>query len=358
MPGFTPLGAAIHQPDGSDVWSWGRVLALSANGTRAVVSGTHHDPERYASGGDKSAPAVVFEWDGAEWRQLGDGLERATSGEAGHGTAISADGSRVILGDVAYDNWRGRARVYEYDPATGWTQLVQWAGESQSIYTARSVGMNADGTVVAVGGTHTSTNNSHGRVRVYRENAQGQWDLLDEINDDSGYNRYMHFGINTSLSADGLRIATAALGMWDPGYVQVHQYDEAQSKFVLMDGSKQAGQQFGDIRLSADGNTCVFRSDGTDARTVLQWNGSSWVSGGHHASGRLHLGGTSKSNSVTRSTRTARASPSAARSTTAPLMDTPAAGASRCTTGMVPSGPSPPCKTSRTRTWALASTRR
>ena len=91
----------------------GSSVALSADGTRLAVGAIFND-----GNGDNSGHARVFEYNGADWAQLGEDIDgEDASDQSGASVALSADGTRLAVG--AYVNsgvngdFSGHARVYD-----------------------------------------------------------------------------------------------------------------------------------------------------------------------------------------------------------------------------------------------------
>ena len=83
--------------------------------------------------------------------QLGsDALGVNANDWAGYSTALSADGTRMIVGMPDYGTDRGRVRIYEYD-GTNWIVMTDIDGVATRRRAGWSVTMSADGNRVAFG---------------------------------------------------------------------------------------------------------------------------------------------------------------------------------------------------------------
>ena len=287
---ITPLGAAIPKPatGGS---TWGGTVAISADGTCVAIGNNGH-----------ATPGMlgVWKWNGASWARLGGDLE--TMAEDYAGVALSADGSRVIIGDHSHGSSTGRARLFQYNDATdAWDQLREWSGTHSASYGARSVAISEDGELVAIGDTHTTEGNSHGRVRIYRQDgAATSWtphgETLYSLNPNSNQD---HFGNHVSFSADGTRLAVSA----EYRYIVVYDYDGGTSKWTPIGsfhrstathpsgtGINFAYDEIYAGKLSADGNSIALVA--ANARVpdlfVYEYDGSAWTQkGSEFASGHI-----------------------------------------------------------------------
>jgi hypothetical protein len=102
----------------------------------------------------------------------------------------------------------GQVRVYENINGI-WTQMGQDIdGEEEGDEAGRSVSLNSDGTIVAVGAPYSSSKGTEsGQVRIFQY-IDGNWTQIGEkVNGEEEYN---DFGKSVSLSSDGLIMAAGA----------------------------------------------------------------------------------------------------------------------------------------------------
>ena len=99
--------------------------------------------------------------------------------------------------------------------AQAWVQIGNDIdGEATNDESGRSVSLNADGTVLAIGALYNDENgNNAGHVRVY------DWDPVLEVWDQKGLDidgeaTGDQSGYSVSLSADGTILAISTLGAW------------------------------------------------------------------------------------------------------------------------------------------------
>jgi hypothetical protein len=138
LVGSGGIGPAILQGYGA---------ALSGDGNTAIIGG-------YGDNHNAGA-AWVFARSGDSWAQAGEKLTvpRAPGAQAGYSVAISADGSRLVLGGPGRDGGAGAA--WEFGIENGaWAEVGELtgggaAGKAQQGY---AVAMSADGHTTLVGG--------------------------------------------------------------------------------------------------------------------------------------------------------------------------------------------------------------
>ena len=147
----------------------------------------------------------------------------ANDDNSGWAVALSADGTRVAVGepsnDVAGKSNCGQVRIYELmtDSSNNksWSQLGQDInGEDSTNYSGKSVALSADGTRLAVGahGNFGANGIYSGHVKVY--------DLITDSSNNKSWNQLGqdidgeasgdNSGQSVALSADGARLAIGA----------------------------------------------------------------------------------------------------------------------------------------------------
>ncbi|MEM9548402.1 MAG: T9SS type A sorting domain-containing protein [Bacteroidota bacterium] len=185
--------------------NFGYSVSMSDNGERVAIGA----PEDFWQ--TKAGYVQVFEKKETEWIQLGSNI----TGElpflnAGGSVAISGDGNRLILGafQTGVPNKSGEVRVYEYD-GNDWIQLGQGLGEIEaSEYVGVKVAISNTGDVIAYTTSEILAADKYsGYVDVY-ELIDDQWVKRgDTFNTQKNYDYY---GWAMDLSADGSRIAISA----------------------------------------------------------------------------------------------------------------------------------------------------
>src|SRR5207248_4098866 len=153
---------------GGGLWSQGASVAVSADGTTAIVGGP--------SDNRTTGAAWVFTRSGAVWTQQGNKLIGSGAGDPssppgqGMSVAVSADGNTVILG-----GWAAEAAWVFTRNGSVWIQQGKKLTGAGAVGNARqgmSVALSADGNTAIVGGW--SDNSKTGAAWVFTRNG-GAW---------------------------------------------------------------------------------------------------------------------------------------------------------------------------------------
>lgn len=202
------LGAAI---DGeAELDEMGRSVALSSAGTRLAVSASKYD----GMSGTNVGQVRVFTWDGTQWSALGQALEGTASGdEFGWSVALSDDGNYLAAGAKFNDGSNGadsgHVRVFKWQNGT-WQPIGQvLEGAAAGDEFGWAVALSADGSRLLVGARlHDGLKGpDSGQVSVY-EWSGIHWTQLGAGVD--GQAAGDEFGVSVALSADGSRFYAGA----------------------------------------------------------------------------------------------------------------------------------------------------
>ena len=260
---FLQMGADIDGEAGDD--RFGAAVALDLDGSRLVVGGTFN-----GGNGPASGHVRVFDWNGTSWNQVGVDINGEAAGdESGEAVAISGDGSRIVIGSlknaaVGVDG--GHARVYEWDGAN-WNQLgVDLDAEGAGDQFGVSVSISADGSRIAIGGNGndliTGVNTNYGHVRVFDWDG-ANWNLVGaEIIGESPGDAS---GGAVSLSSDGTRVAIGALGNDGPGGA----FNKAGHTRIY----EWSGVSWVQVGVDLDGNVAADQA-GVFCKHEFRWNKS------------------------------------------------------------------------------------
>jgi hypothetical protein len=142
-----------------------------------------------------------------EWEQVGDDiLGTLTSTDAGRSVAVNQDGSIVAVGSWE-DATTGPGSVRVYELVTGaWVQKgLALVGAADADFFAVDVELSADGLTLAIGSPYNTSRT--GQVFVYAWNGTA-WIAKGSTLVGAGTNR--DFGFAVSLSADGDTLAVGA----------------------------------------------------------------------------------------------------------------------------------------------------
>ena len=198
----------------------GRSVSLSSDGSILAVGYPYAD-----NGNNTDAGMVrVFQYDSIAglWTQIGQDIFGQNQGDnAGFAVDLSSDGSILAIGaPMGNSNNSGYAQIYQY--ANGaWTQIGQnIPGEASSDEFGRSVSLNDDGSILAVGAIFYDGNYANGgQVRIF-QNQNGVWTQIGAIN---GHERDEYFGWSVGLNSDGSIVAAGAYHNQTHGHVRVYQ---------------------------------------------------------------------------------------------------------------------------------------
>jgi len=199
----------------------GTSISLSSDGGRVAIGAPTND-----GNGNNSGHVRIWEFNGTEWIQIGADIDGLLDNESGHSVSLSADGSRVVVGEyLNRDNglFSGRARIWEFND-TDWVQIGgDIVGGGSDERSGWSVAISADGNRVAVGSINDDANGSNsGRVRIWEFNGTDWVQIGDDINGEAGSDQS---GWYVNMSGNGSRVAIGSIyndgnGM-DSGHVRV-----------------------------------------------------------------------------------------------------------------------------------------
>ena len=196
---WQPLGSTLDGAGAHDEFSYS--LALSDNGTILAVGGRLND-----AGGSNAGHVRVVEWTGTDWNQRGDDLLGSSPGdEFGESVALSSDGAIVACGaDQDDNNGPGYVRIYRWS-GSAWQQLGSTLmGFSPNDEFGESVSLSGDGSIVAVG---ARIGNS---AVIYRNDGTDWVQIGQTIRGEASFDR---FGFSLSLSFDGQTVGIG--GPWN-----------------------------------------------------------------------------------------------------------------------------------------------
>ena len=263
---WTQVGADI---DGEAMGDESFSVSMSADGSRVAIGAL-----RNGGSGTDAGHVRIYDWNGTMWNQVGADIDGEAAGDfSGFSTSLSADGNRVAIGANRNDGIgidAGHVRVYDWTGAM-WTQVGgDIDGEAADDQSARSIAMSADGSRVIVGARlNDGTGSNAGHVRVYDWNGTVWGQVGADIDgeatgDESGY--------SVSMSADGNRVAIGAQlndgTGFNAGHVRIYHWNGtlwAQSGADI-DGEAANDESGYAVSMSADGRRVVVGArlnDGT-----------------------------------------------------------------------------------------------
>ncbi|UKN00233.1 T9SS type A sorting domain-containing protein [Paracrocinitomix mangrovi] len=240
----------------------------------------------------------ILEWNGADWQQLGSTLNGENPEDKfGAFVCLSNQGNRAVIGAPGsyFNSDSGYVKVFEWDGAD-WMQMGNKimgasAGDNQG-----TVAMNGDGSTIVVSAPLNSDSATQsGICRVF------EWDGLDWIQKGSslhGVSSNQGFGHSTDISEDGNTIVVGAPYPFGPmagSYVKVFEWsgsDWIQKGATL--NEIDMGDKLGtSVAMNWDGSIIALgapeRNSGMDSNNGLvicyKWDGGNWVQHGQELVG-------------------------------------------------------------------------
>lgn len=138
-------------------------VSLNADGTILAIGSTGND-----NNGVNSGFVRVFKNNSGIWEQIGTGINGEAAGdESGSAISLNAAGNILAIGAPENDN-AGHVRIYK-NISGNWQKIGNDIdGEYSADESGKSVSLNADGTIVAIGAPENNAKGEQtGHVRVY-----------------------------------------------------------------------------------------------------------------------------------------------------------------------------------------------
>ncbi len=214
---WTQIGADIDGEVAGD--ESGFSVSLSANGAIVAIGAITNN-----GNGSNSGHVRIFENQTGNWTQVGNDIDGESSGDlSGRSISLNADGSIIAIGATSNDgngNSSGHVRVFE-NLGNVWTQIgADIDGEAAANQSGYAVSLNDTGNVVAIGARFNNGNgNNSGHIRVFKHN-NGNW--VQVGSDIDGEAAGDLSGFSVSLNADGSIVAIGAIANSDNGAYSGH----------------------------------------------------------------------------------------------------------------------------------------
>ncbi|HEY7537544.1 MAG TPA: IPT/TIG domain-containing protein [Gaiellaceae bacterium] len=203
---WSQQGAKLTGSGATGAAGFGRSVALSDDGDTAIVGGPQDS-------GRKGA-AWVFTRSGTAWNQQGAKLSgggETGNGEFGTAVALSANGSTALVGGSADDGGKGAAWVFTRAGNT-WTQQgakLTGAGETGNGELGRGVALSSDGSTAIAGGP--LDNGGTGALWVFTRSGT-TWTPQGGKLTGTGATGAPNLGTSVALSADGDTLLAGGAG--------------------------------------------------------------------------------------------------------------------------------------------------
>ncbi|MBZ5589737.1 MAG: immunoglobulin domain-containing protein [Acidobacteriia bacterium] len=248
----------------------GYSVAVSADGSTAIIGGWADD--------SKIGAAWVYTLSGGVWAQQGSklvGTGAVGAGRQGRAVAISADGSTAIVVGPYDDFNTGAAWVYTRSAGVWSQQGTKLVGTGAVGAAAQgwSVALSADGSTAIVGGVWDSSN--AGASWVYTRSG-GAWSQQGSKLVGTGAAGAAYQGYSVAIAGDGNTAVVGGVG--DSSFVGAAWVFTRSSGVWSQQGSKLVGAsgvgaayQGYSVAVSADGNTAIVGGYGDHSDAGAAW---------------------------------------------------------------------------------------
>jgi hypothetical protein len=223
----------------------------------------------------------VYSWINSTWTKLGSDINGLVDNDGfGNSVCLSSDGTIV-----AAHARMGTTRIYKYN-GTSWSNIGSLtAGSGYSFWpdeNYRHVAMSADGTKIAVGNQYI--NSQKGEVRIYKYNSGTSWSSYGAtLTPPSASDR---FGASVAFNTSGTIMAVGSPRLSSrPGYIYVYSYNSGTNAWVKIGNTIQASAVSDYFGFNVSLDSTGYIVSGTDANLnsyIYNYNNSSntWIQRG------------------------------------------------------------------------------
>lgn len=249
----------------------GTVVAVSVPGFQgADIGGTVRD---------SLGLAAIYSWNGTSWTSRGSGIRGKYSLDginmqiklSDNGNIIAIGFPNSILG-VGGGNPYGSVRIYSWN-GTSWTQRgSDINGFGGWAYAGTSIGLNSDGSILAVGSPGSSSLNVVGRVTVYSWTGSS-WSSRGTINDPVNSSS-SNFGTYINLSKDGNTLIVVS----PSGNGKIYTYSWNNTVWELKN-TIQLSTSISGTTINANGTVLAVKCTNEGQYGTIRtydWDGTSW----------------------------------------------------------------------------------
>jgi len=262
--------AKLTADDGDSGDGFGGSVALSSDGTTALVGARHDEGPNGANQSTNSGAgsAYAFDGSGGSWTQQAKlaADDRDSGNLFGRSVALSNNGRTALIGAA------GEASVYVFDNSGGsWAQRTKVTADGAAQF-GSAVSLSNDGTTALISERLDQDPNGYfaGSAYVF-EDSGDSWTQQAKLAADDGDSRDL-FGNVVALSTDGTTALIGARRDEDPNGEDGGSADEfensdrswsQQAKIAADDGA--SNDRFGSaVALSTDGTTALIGADGDE----------------------------------------------------------------------------------------------
>lgn len=265
---WSQLGSTIN---GNNNEYFGHSVSLSSDGSVVAIGSTDNSTNAYDAG-----VVRVYSYSSANWTQVGGDIYGTSYKEYfGYSVSLSNDGTILAAGGPNYSDSKteaGVVRIYKYDN-TSWNQLgTDIVGKADYYYTGSSLELNADGSTIVISASADNNTTRKGEVYVYKYDGTN-WNKAG--NDIVGSTSSNPIHKTVSINSDGSVIAVGNPNE-DPnnddsnnGVVRVYKFNTSSSTWEQVAGDiigESASDGFGDaVCINDAGNIVVAGAPFNDA---------------------------------------------------------------------------------------------
>ncbi len=270
---WVQMGTDLLPENTGDEFGW--QVAMNDIGDIVAVHANRND-----GNGLDAGHARVYQYDENDWVQMGgdiDGVAEFDSNDSGD-IDLSSDGTILAISAPYNDGGgidAGHVRVFEFD-GNDWVQQGNAIEGEEFSNTGYRLSLNNDGSRVTVGSRYIDTDNGFqtGKVGVFEYDGNDWVQLGNDILGEADYDR---FGLDSVLNGDGNIVAICAPdnegdGGFQRGSVRVFQFDG--NDWV------QIGQDIDGNQDGAKGHDISINGDGTIISTGKHWNDGEFTNSG------------------------------------------------------------------------------
>jgi hypothetical protein len=187
----------------------GYSVSLNANGTLVAIGAYLND-----GGGTSSGHTRIYQNVSDNWIQVGEDIDGIAGDESGVSVSLSDDGLIVAVGAYKHLSAKGCTRIYKNIAGT-WTQLgANIDGEIAGDQSGKFVSLNSTGSMVAIGDPLSNGKapgfTYAGQTRVFYNNA-GTWTQLGQDIEGESVTAYCGYGLG--INDDGTKLAVGYYGV-------------------------------------------------------------------------------------------------------------------------------------------------
>jgi hypothetical protein len=249
-------------------WFFGSNIKISSNGNRIAFTYT------WAMSGANSLYAMVFDWDGSSWNQLGETIEVSINDPLRVKLiSINSDASRIIISVDESDNIENKNLVFSWN-GSSWVQL----GSNINLTGVNNTSMDLSGNriVFSLG----FPNVSFGGFCCFSWNGSS-WVQLGQKIQGTGYDEY--YDSNASISPSGNMVAVSYYMINYDRYVRFFSWNGSSWVKIRDDvdvTSFDSGYSL--IRINSVENifSFIYAEGGSGAQIVyyiFYWDGIKWT---------------------------------------------------------------------------------